>query len=111
MNESCKTCRFRDESRGVWGKVQCRRYPPTYRENGEWLFPLLNTEGVCGEWQVGEPLVVHRDLRAQVVVAEAGEWERLREELGLRLCGDASASWQVVRAKLDAFAPRERNGW
>lgn len=113
MNESCKTCRFRDVSRGVWGKVGCRRYPPTTRENGEWIFPTLNSDGVCGEWQMGEALVEHRDLRAQVEAAEASCPEHptvtaKRHELGLLVWGNPDVSWQSILSKVRALVEQDR---
>ena len=111
MNESCKTCRFRDISRGVWGKVDCRRYPPTYRESGEWLFPTLNSDAVCGEWQGGEPLVGHRDLHAQVADAEKPEHPEVaakRHELALLVWGNPDVSWHSIISKIRFLIEKSR---
>jgi len=111
MDESCKTCRFRDVSRGVWGKVDCRRYPPAYRENGEWVFPTLNSDAVCGEWQVGEAAVVHQDIHAQVVEAEEPEHPDVaakRHELGRLVWGNPDVSWHSILWKIESLLARGR---
>lgn len=110
MIPSCNTCRFRDATRGLWGKVDCRRYPPTTRDNGEWVFPLLRIDEVCGEWQMAEPAVAQPDLHRQVVSAEGAEHPAVaakRNELGLLVWGNPDVSWHSILNKVRALVEQD----